>query len=472
MTSVAGIDGGTVTLGPELVAALAASADGPVLRAGDDGWDAAVLLWNGMVAAVPALVVRPASTAGVAAAVRFAVDNRLLLSVKGGGHNIAGTSIARDGLTIDLSLLRTVDVDPTRRLASAGAGCLIEHVDGATQEHGLATALGFVSQTGIAGLTLGGGFGYLTRRFGWTVDNLDEVDVVTADGSVLTVNRDEHDDLFWAIRGGGGNLGVVTRFAYRLHPVGPGITGGLVMGGAERAAEVIATYRALTASAPRELTAVLTLRLAPPAPFVPPEWHGKPIIGMVVCYTGADPLTDLAPIRALGDPIVDLIIEKPYAAQQSMLDATQPKGLHYYWKTEFLPELTDGFLAAFHAGGTAVTSPLSQSIIFHLEGALNERADDDGAVGNRDARYVAGFAGCWRPDDPQAAEHTAWVRRSWETIRPFSTGGNYVNFQLADDDQDRTAAAYGGNYDRLQRVKAAYDPDNVFRVNRNVPPRA
>jgi FAD/FMN-containing dehydrogenase len=299
------------------------------------------------------------------------------------------------------------------------------------------------------------------------VDNLDEVEIVTADGEIRVANATENGELFWALRGGGGNFGVVTRFTFRLYEVGPQVTGGLILWDGARAGEVQAAYRKLTESAPPELTAVLTIRLAPPAPFVPQEWHGRLIVGMVVCYSGNDAATDLAPIHALGDPIVDLITEKPYVAQQSMLDATQPKGAHYYWKTEFIPELSPAYEDTFRAAALKVTSPMSQSIVFHLAGALNERADDDGAMGNRRARYVSGFAGAWPAPDPRGAEHVAWVRESWETIRPFSTG-NYVNFQVADDDTERTAAAYGANFERLQRVKAAVDPANLFRVNRNI----
>ena len=462
MTDVASLDGTRVTLSPADLDTL-----GPVLRDGDEGWDAAVLIWNAMAAKVPALVVQPTSAAAVADVVRFAAQRRLLLSVKGGGHNIAGTSIAADGLAIDLSRMRQVDVDVAGRRVHAGGGCLVKDVDAATQEHGLATVLGFVSETGIAGLTLGGGFGYLTRRFGWTIDNLEEVELVTADGQVRTVNAGTDPELFWALRGGGGNFGVATRFTYRLHEVGPMITGGMILWGGDRVEEVLAAYRDLTESAPRELTAVLTIRLAPPAPFLPPEVHGKLITGMVVCYSGTDAATDLAPIRAVADPIADLIVEKPYAAQQSMLDANQPKGVHYYWKSEFVRSLSPGLLANFHASALKVTSPMSQSILFHLDGALNEQAGDDGAMGNRQAGYVTAFTGSWPPPDPRGGEHVAWVRESWETIRPFSVG-NYVNFQVADDDPARTAAAYEGNFERLQRVKAAVDPDNLFRVNRNI----
>ncbi len=468
---VATVDGGTAAVAGADLAALAGTS-GAVVRPGDAGWDEAVLIWNGMVARTPALVVQPSSAEEVAAAVRFAAERRLLLGVKGGGHNIAGTAIAPGGLVLDMARMREVSVDADGQRAAVGPGCRLRDVDGETQRVGLAAVLGFVSETGVAGLTLGGGFGYLTRKHGWTVDSLEEVEIVTADGEVRVASRTQEPELFWALRGGGGNLGVVTRFTFRLFEVGPMITGGLVAWDGARAGEVIDAYRRVTAAAPRELTMALALRLAPPAPFVPPEWHGKPIVAIIVCHHGEDPGADLAELRALGDPIFDLVTEKPYAAQQAMLDATQPKGLNYYWKTEFVAGLPDGFVDAFRAGGGAVTSPMSQGILFHLAGALNEAAPDDGAVGNRDAAFVTGFAACWPPGDPRAGEHQAWARGSWEGIRPFSTGGNYVNFQVADDPQERTVAAYGPNYERLRQVKEAYDPANLFRVNRNVAPSA
>jgi hypothetical protein len=465
----AGLDGGRIKLTPEQLEDLDTRVQGRLLVAGDEGWNDAVAIWNGMAAKTPALVLQPTSAHDVAAAVSFARDHGLLVSIKGGGHNIAGTSIAEGGLTLDMSRMREVAVDPDAKLARVGPGCLLGEVDQATQQHGLATVLGFVSETGVAGLTLGGGFGYLTRRFGWTVDNLAEVQVVTADGQLRTANRDQHPELFWALRGGGGNFGVVTRFTFRLHPVGPTITGGLTIWSAERAEEVLAAYRDLTESAPRELTAATIVRLAPPAPFLPQQWHGKPIVGIQVCHSGTNPEADLGAIRGLGNPIVDLLGPKPYVALQSMLNVMEPKWLHRYWKAEFFPGLSSEFLAAFGDGALQVTSPLSQSVLFHLAGALNERQGDDGAVGNRDARYIGGFAGTWPPGAP-SDPHVAWARDGWERTRPFSTGGTYVNFLLAEDDTGRTAAAYGNNYQRLQRVKADYDPDNLFRVNRNIPP--
>src|SRR6266540_1967388 len=274
---IAGLDGARVSLKSDQLEDLDSGIEGLLLRPGDEGWGDAVLVWNAMVAKAPALVVQVASALDVAEGVGFARAHGLLLSIKGGGHNIAGTSIAEGGLTLDMSRMRDVTVDPDARIAHVGAGCLLKHVDEATQEHGLATVLGFVSETGLAGLTLGGGFGYLTRRFGWAVDNLEEVEIVTADGGIRLANREENADLFWALRGGGGNFGVVTRFTFRLHEVGPTVTGGLIAWSADRADEVLAAYQDLTELAPRELTAMAVLRLAPPAPFVPEEWHGKPI---------------------------------------------------------------------------------------------------------------------------------------------------------------------------------------------------
>lgn len=468
-TVVAGLEGGRVDLTPEQLSELDRRVGGRLLTAGDEGWADAVLVWNAMVSKTPALVVQPTTADHVAASVTFAREHHILLSVKGGGHNIAGTAIADGGLTLDMSGMHDVIVDVAARLAHVGPGCLLQDVDRATQEHGLATVLGFVSEVGVAGLTLGGGFGYLMRRFGWAVDNLAEVEIVTADAEIRIANRQQNADLFWALRGGGGNFGVVTRFTFRLHPVGPMITGGLILWGAERADDVLAAYRDLTETAPRELTIAIVVRIAPPAPFIPEEWHGRPVIGMLVCHSGADPERDLAPVRALGNPIVDMIAEKPYVDQQSMMDGTEPKGHSYYWKTEHLPALSAGFLDAFLAGALKVPTVCSESVIFHVGGAQNEFDDDDGAVGNRDSRYITGFAGAWVGED-RPGESVAWVRDAWESIRPFSTGGNYVNFQLAEDDSRRTVESYGGNYERLQRVKAEYDPGNLFRVNRNIGP--
>ena len=462
------LDGGTVELDRN---ALQAGLRLPLLAPGEPGFDDSVRLWNGMIRKQPALVVRPAGAACVQHALRFARERGLLISIKGGGHNIGGTAIADGGIVFDLGRMKGVHVDPRARVARVQAGCLLGDVDRETAVHDLATVLGFISETGVAGLTLGGGFGYLTRQHGYTVDNLVEVEIVTADGKVRRASRDEDVDLFWALRGGGGNFGVVTSFTYALHPVPPRIVAGMVFWDAADAPAVLELLREWSASSPRTVTSALTIRNAPPAPFLPKQWHGKPVLGWVVCHVGADrdrALADLAPMRTIRKPIVDLIVEKTYVDQQRLLDATQPKGPAYYWKSEYLPRLDGDLFAVALAQARAVTSPMSAVIFFQMEGALSERENDDGAVGNRDARWMCAAAGSWPADDPRGAEHEAWVRATWSRLRPFSTGGSYVNFQGIDEGEDRTRASYGANYERLAAVKRAVDPDNFFRVNRNV----
>jgi FAD/FMN-containing dehydrogenase len=466
----AGLEGGRVALRSDQLDEIASRIKGPLLRVGEEGWDAAVLTWNGMSAATPALVIQPMSAHDVVEAIRFAQHFKLLLSIKGGGHNIAGTSIAEGGLTLDMSRMRDVSVDPETRLAHVGPGCLLKHVDQATQEHGLATVLGFISEVGVAGLTLGGGLGYLTRRFGWTVDNLREVEIVTADGEIRTANCDEHADLFWALRGGGGNFGVVTRFTFRLHEVGPMVYGGLIAWPFERADEILLAYRTITAEAPRELAVWMILLNAPPMPFLPAEWHGRKICAMVVCYSGDLDKTEeaLAPIRALGQPVVEVLQEWPYIRQQSFLDEGEPKGAHYYMKTEYIAELSDGLLAAMRDAFAKCPIPQGQVGLLHLGGTVNERDEDDGTVGNRDARFVLGVIGMWEAGEPNASAFRQWVQDRWARVRPFSTGRTYVNFQTADESEERVRATYGANFDRLLKVKEKYDPQNVFRRNRNI----
>jgi FAD/FMN-containing dehydrogenase len=471
---IARLDGGHVNLTSQQLDDLDSKVAGRLLRAGEEGWDDALLVWNGMAAKVPALVLQPTSAHDVATAVGFARDRGLLLSIKGGGHHIAGTAIAEGGLTLDLSRMRHITVDPDANLAHVGPGCLLKDVDQATQEHGLATPLGFISEVGVAGLTLGGGLGYLTRRFGWTVDNLEEVEIVTADHLIRRASREENPDLFWAIRGAGANLGVVTSFTFRLHQVGPTVYGGLIAWPFERAQEVLQAYRTITTQAPRELTVFLVLSRAPGAPFVPEAWHGRRVCAMAVCYSGNLHQVDeaLAPIRALGDPVVDLLGEQPYTQVQSYLDDGEPKGHHYYWKTEYFAELGDELLAITRELAAECPIPEAEIGFLHLGGALNDHGEDDGAVGNRNARYAFGVNGMWAPDEPDADSFQRWVRDAWTRVRPFSTGATYVNFQTADEDQDRIRATYAANFDRLVEIKRRYDPDNLFRANRNIPPGA
>jgi FAD/FMN-containing dehydrogenase len=471
---VAALDGDTRSVADGPFNEFAGSLDGSALRPGDDGYDEAIAIWNGMVVSRPALVVRAASTQDVVRTIGFARDLGAKLSVKGGGHNIAGLCLTDGGVTLDLSGLRQVDVDPGARIARVGGGCLLADVDPATQAHGLAAPFGFVSLTGVGGLTLGGGFGYLTRQLGWIVDQLEAVEIVTADGTVRRASRTEEEDLFWAVRGGGGNFGVVTEFTFRLHPVGPQITGGIMAWPGSQADAVLDTFHRATVAAPRELTLVSLRRNAPPAPWLPPEAHGTPIIGIVACHTGRPEQAerDLAAFRAIGGHWADTIAPKEYVAQQAMLDATQPRGMHYYWKSEWVAGLSDELFAAYNAPFEGLAAPANQAVLFHVAGALNERAEDDGAVGNRDAAFACVIQSM-SPADPEATEaNRGWVRRAWEGIRPFSTGGNYVNFQTADETEDRTRGSYRSNFDRLAAVKGRYDPDNLFRVNRNIAPEA
>jgi FAD/FMN-containing dehydrogenase len=451
---------------------LAAKLEAPLLFPGDPGFDAATSIWNGMVTSRPALVVQPVAAGEVSEALRFAHANGLLLSVKGGGHNVAGTSLADRGLTLDMSRLRWAEVDPARRVAQVGPGCLLGDVDRATQAHGLATVLGFISLTGVAGLTLGGGFGYLSRQFGWTVDNLEHVEIVTADGRIRQAYGDEHDDLFWGIRGGGGNFGVVTRFGFRLHEVGPLVTAGTIAWDAAEAEEIVAVYRELSNAAPRELTLHLLMQLAPATSAIPEAWHHRLIVTVIACHTGdpAEAERALAPLRAFGTPIFDHIGRTPYAEHQRTFDAGQRNGLHQYWKSEFVAVLSDGFVDAFLLQAAAISSPSCQLWLIQLGGAVADQGEEATPFGNRDAEYICMLASAWASDEPDGAQRQAWARSAWDAVRPHSTGGNYVNVQTADEDDQRVRQAYGTNVARLAQVKATYDPDNLFRINRNISP--
>jgi hypothetical protein len=361
-------------------------------------------------------------------------------------------------------------VDRGNRIAHAQGGCQLGDIDRETQLHGLAATLGFVSLTGAAGLTLGGGFGYLTRRFGWTSDTVAGMDVVTAEGRLVRASSEENADLFWGLRGGGGNFGVVTGIDYRLQAIGPEVVGGLVAWPAAEAPRVLELYRTLSEQAPEELTLVTLIRPAPPAPWLPAEWHGKPIIGLLACYSGKpeDGERIVAGIKSLGKPIGDILIRRPYVQLQSLLDATQPKGRRYYWKSEYLARIEPALCDRFIAQGAKIVSPHSAVIFFQIGGALNRLPGDHTPVGNRDARYVLNIAGAWEKADQDQA-NIQWARDAWSDLRQFSTGGNYVNFLTADESPERITAALGSSWTRLGEVKKKWDAGNVFRVNRNIP---
>ena len=466
------LDGGTTTISPEALADFRAEFHGPLLEPGDPGYEEARQVWNAMIDRKPALIARCTGTADVVAAVRFARRHRLVSSVRGGGHNIAGLAVAQGGLMIDLEFMKGVWVDPERRIARAQAGCTLADLDRETQVHGLAAVLGFVSETGIAGLTVGGGFGYLTRNRGWTCDNLVSLEVVTASGEILHASETENAELFWCLRGGGGNFGIVTSFEYKLFPIGPEIMGGGVVWSGEDAREVLAFYRDFTASAPRELTCVAILRFAPPAPWLPKEIHGKPIIAVFACYGGPADEGEkaVAPLKAFGAPVADILVRRPFVKMQSILDATQPKGRRYYWKSEYLPALDPALLAQVVEHAARIPSPHGAVILFHIGGALNELAADYSPVGNRGAAFVLNITASWEDPDEDLV-NVAWAREAWEAMRAYSTGGAYLNFMTEDEGPERTRAAYGDTmYERLAALKQTYDPDNLFRHTKGFTP--
>lgn len=469
--TVATLDGRGVDLTADMLSGLRLRLKGPVLAPGDAGYEESRTVWNAMIDRRPALIVRCLGTADVLACVQFAREHNLLLCVKGGGHNIAGLATADGALMLDLSLMRGVWVDPGRKVARAQAGALLGDVDRETQLHGLAAVLGFVSATGIAGLTLGGGFGYLTRRWGWTSDNVVGMDLVTADGRLTRATSDQNADLFWGLRGGGGNFGVVTGIDYTLHPIGPEIVGGLVAWPASAAPQVLELYRTVTAEGPPELTIVALMRPAPPAPWLPKDMHGKPIVALLACYSGnpADGEKVVAPIKAFGNPVGDVLVRRPYTQLQSLLDGTQPKGRRYYWKSEYLPGIEPALCDKVMAHAARIASPHSAVILFQIDGALNKVAAGHSAVGNRGARYVLNIAGSWEQPGDDAA-NIDWARAAWKDMKSFSTGGTYINFLTADEGPERNQAAYGHGLERLAEVKATWDPANAFRTNRNIPP--
>ncbi len=444
---------------------------GAVIVPGEAGYEDSRTVWNAMIDRHPAFVVRCLGVADVIASVQFARENDLLTCIKGGGHNIAGLATADGAMMLDMSLMRGVWVDPQRKLARAQVGCLLCDLDRETQVHGLATVLGFVSLTGVTGLTLGGGFGYLTRRWGWTSDNVIGMDVVTADARLVRASSQENADLFWGLLGGGGNFGVVTGIDYRLHSVGPEIVGGIVAWPADEATKVSELYRTIIEKASPELTLVMIVRPAPPAPWLPKEMHGKPIVALLACHTGKleDAERDVLPIKTFGKPIGDILVRRPYVQMQALLDATQPKGRRYYWKSEYLSQIEPALCEKVIKHAAIIPSPHSAIILFQIGGALNQLPDDHSPVGNRDARYVLNVSGSWDQASADAA-NIAWARAAWNDMKSFSTGGTYVNFLTDDEGPERTAAALGKSVKRLVEIKAKWDTRNFFRTNKNIRP--
>jgi len=440
----------------------------------DDGrYDDARQVWNGAIDRRPALIARCAGPADVAAALRVAREGEMPVAVRGGGHGVAGLAVCDDGLVIDLSPMRAIAVDAGNRTARAQAGVLWGELDAATQAEGLATVGGIVTHTGIAGLTLGGGIGWLMRRHGATVDNLLSAEVVTVDGQVLTASETEHPDLFWGLRGGGGNFGIVTSFEYRLHPVGPTVLAGPIYHALEDAPAVLHFYRDFVAEAPDELTTIVTLRMAPPLPFLPEAVHGRPVVSVGVCYAGAVERGEavLRPLRRFGTPLVDAVGARPYIELQRLFDPTVPHGWHYYWKSWELPPLKDEAIDVMVEQAARLSSPRSYMIVFQLGGAVARVGEHDTAYAQRAAAHNVNINAVWLPDDPEPERHVRWARECFAALEPAAAGRAYVNF-LGDEGQDRVRAAYGGEkYARLVALKRRYDPDNVLRLNQNIDPR-
>jgi len=443
---------------------------GEILLPGDDGYEGARKIWNAAIDKRPGAIVRCDTTSDVIRAVNFARDRGVVLAVRGGGHNIAGNALCDDGIVIDLSQMKAASVDPGARRVTIEGGATLADLDAATQAHGLATPVGINSTTGVAGLTLGGGFGWLSRKYGLTIDNLESAGVVTAAGEVVRASATEHPDLFWALRGGGGNFGVVTRFEFRLHPVGPGVLSGLIVYPLSEAKSVLQQYRDFAAQAPDDLSVWTILRQAPPLPFLPKEVHGKGIVALALLYAGdpqqGQPLIE--PLRKFGTPVGEHVGVQPYTAWQQAFDPLLAAGARNYWKSHNFSTLSDGLFEAVIDYSRRLPSPQCEIFIGALGGATGRAAPGATAYAHRSAQFVLNVHGRWEsPADD--ARCIGWARDFFDASAPFASGGVYVNFLTADE-SNRVRAAYGANYDRLARVKRKYDPNNLFRMNQNIKP--
>jgi FAD/FMN-containing dehydrogenase len=447
-----------------------ANLTGSLLTPDSPGYDEARTIWNAMIDRRPGLIVQCAEANDVARAVRFARAHDLLVAVRGGGHNIAGNAVCDGGLMIDLSPMRSIQVDQASRTARVGAGCTLGDVDRTTQGYGLATPLGVNSTTGIAGLTLGGGFGWLSRRLGLTIDNLLSAEVVTAEGQIVRASARENPDLFWAIRGGGGNFGIVTSFEFLLHPVGPQVLSGLVIHPLEKARDVLRFYRDFLPTTPEEFACWFVLRQAPPLPFLTPEWHGKPILALAMCWSGdlAEGERVAAPLRQFGKPLADVVAPNPFADWQTALDPLLTPGFRNYWKSHDFRELSDGLIDVLLEYTGKIPDPNTEIAYAQLGGAISRVPQDATAYGHRDAQFAMNVHGRWTDSEKDQA-CIGWARDLFRAATPFATGAVYVNF-LTQDEGDRVRAAYGENYDRLVQLKEQYDPTNLFRMNQNIRP--
>jgi hypothetical protein len=443
---------------------------GALLRPGEEGYEDARRVWNGAIDRRPVLIARCAGADDVATAVRFARERDLPVSVRGGGHSIAGHSVCDGGMMIDLSLMKSARVDPERRVVRAAGGLLWSELDRATQPLGLATTGGIISHTGVAGLTLGGGLGHLMRAHGLTVDNLLAVDLVTAEGEHLRVDADSEPELFWGLRGGGGNFGIATAFEFRLHPVGPIVLGGPIFWPIDQAARLLRFLDGFAPEAPDELGITVGIAPAPPAPFIPPEHFCRPLAGVILLWTGdmAAGERAIAPLRALAPPLADAVRPMPYLALQSMLDGGAPHGRHYYWRSHRLAGFPEALADAIAGRIETPTPPFWQMNGWAVGGAVSHVDPDATAVGHREPGFHMNLVAAWPPPDGDRDSHVEWVRAGWELMRPHANGV-YTNF-LSDEGATGVESAFGTRMARLVALKDRWDPTNVFRLNANIPP--
>lgn len=467
---LATLDSGTVTVGVASIEALAARLRGRTLSASDPPYEEARRIWNAMIDRRPGLIVQCVGAADVIAAVRFAHASNLLVAVRGGGHNIAGNAVCEGGLLIDLSQMKSVRVDPGVERAWVEPGALLADVDRETQAFGLVVPTGINSTTGIAGLTLGGGFGWTTRRFGLTIDNLLSADVVTADGELVRASQSENPDLFWALRGGGGNFGIVTAFEFQLHRMGPQVFSGLVVHPFEDARIILKGYAEALQTAPDDLTCWVVMRQAPPLPFLPEKWHNREVLVLAMCYCGdpEDGEKATARLRGLGTPIADVVGPTPFTAWQQAFDPLLAPGARNYWKSHDFTELSDQTIGLLAGAVGKLPGPECEIFIGHVGGAAGRISREATAFPQRNAHFVMNVHARWRDAEMDKA-CVEWARQLFEAAKPHAAGTAYVNFMPADE-ADRLETAYGGNYQRLVEAKQRYDPENFFRMNQNVRP--
>jgi len=442
---------------------------GELIQPQDDGYDAARQVYNRMIDRRPRFIVRCSDVADVISAVKFAKENNLLLAIRGGGHNGAGLAMCDDGLVIDMSRRRGIRVNPKQRTVQVESGCTWGDVDHAAHTFGLAVPSGIISTTGVAGLTLGGGHGYLTRKFGLTIDNLLEADMVLADGSFVTVNQLENEDLYWAIRGGGGNFGVVTSFTFRAHAIST-VYAGPMLWYPDKAVEVMKWFREFSLKAPEELYGFFMFAKVPPAPPFPEKLHGKTMCGIIWCYSGPIENAEkaMSPVHQISPPELNFVGPMPFPVLQSMFDPLLPSGLQWYWKGDFVNELSDDAIKLHLMYGSELPSLLSIMHIYPIDGAVQRISKTDTAFSYREAKWSMVIAGV-DPDPAKKDRITKWAKEYWEALHPFSAGGAYVNFMM-EEGRSRVEATYRDNYKRLSEIKRKYDPTNLFRVNQNIQP--